>query len=147
MKQYYINRQCSLIIILLISISCNKKPQPIDYGVDGCQFCKMTIVDKIHGAELITKKGKVYKFDATECMINYIKDIDTTMISLYLTNYYENPENLIHVEDAVFMINTNLPSPMGAYLTAFESIENTKKIEHANSSKLFSWKELLNHLK
>jgi copper chaperone NosL len=31
----------------------------------------MTIVDKVHAAEIVTKKGKVCKFDATECMINY----------------------------------------------------------------------------
>ena len=48
---------------LLLLNGCSKGPKPIDYGNDGCHFCKMTIVDKIHGSELITEKGKVFKFD------------------------------------------------------------------------------------
>ena len=62
------------ISLLLLVFSCNVSPKPIDYGSDGCHFCKMTIVDKVHAAEIVTKKGKVYMFDATECMINFRKD-------------------------------------------------------------------------
>ena len=54
----------------------------------------MTIVDKLHAAEIVTKKGKVYKFDATECMINYIDELDTQNC-IYLSNNYTEPENLL----------------------------------------------------
>ena len=33
--------------------------------------CKMTLVDKKFGAEVVTKKGKVYKFDDLNCMIKF----------------------------------------------------------------------------
>ena len=32
----------------------------------------MTIVDPRYGAELVTTKGKVYKYDAVECLINSV---------------------------------------------------------------------------
>ena len=47
-----------LIPILLITVSCKVEPDEIEYGKDGCHFCKMTIVDNQHAAELVTAKGK-----------------------------------------------------------------------------------------
>ncbi len=65
-------KRLSILILLLIVTNCSVSPKAIDYGNDGCHFCKMTIVDKLHAAEVVTNKGKVYKFDATECMINFM---------------------------------------------------------------------------
>ena len=106
-----------IIALLLMLVSCNVSPQAIDYGSDGCHFCKMTIVDKVHAAEIVTKKGKVYKFDATECMINFMNDFDASEIELYLSNNYTEPEQLIDAKRATFLISKNIPSPMGAYLS------------------------------
>ena len=54
---------------------CEVSPQPIDYGNEVCDFCKMTIVDTQHATEIVTKKGKTYKFDASECMVNFMNRI------------------------------------------------------------------------
>ena len=94
----------SIIILLLTAFSCNVKPEAINYGSDGCHFCKMIIVDKVHAAEIVTKKGKVYKFDATECMINFMKEFDTSETQHYLTNIYTEPEVLIDATKATFLI-------------------------------------------
>ena len=107
--------------LLLLFFNCNVSPKPIDYGSDGCHFCKMTIVDKVHAAEIVTQKGKVYKFDATECMVNFNEEFDTSEIALYLSNNYTEPEQLIDATKATFLISKNIPSPMGAFLSAFEN--------------------------
>lgn len=134
------------ILVFLMMSACNTGPKDIDYGNDGCHFCKMTIVDKIHGSELITDKGKVFKFDATECMLNYISETKDLQIGNILTNYYEAPTKLMKTEDATFLISENLPSPMGAYLTAFETSENAKKIQSEKGGKLYNWVALKVHL-
>jgi len=134
------------IALLLLFFSCNVSPQPIDYGNDGCHFCKMTIVDKVHAAEIVTKKGKIYKFDATECMINFMKEFDNSEIALYLSNNYIEPEELIDATKATFLISENIPSPMGAFLSAFENIEDAEKIQTKKSGTLYTWQELLKHL-
>jgi len=126
---------------------CQVGPKPIEYGVDGCHFCKMTIVDKIHAAEIVTKKRKVYKFDATECMVNFMKEFDTSLIALYLSNDYLQAESLIDAREATFLISENIPSPMGAYLSAFKSMENALKTQKEKDGKIYSWSELLDHLK
>ena len=134
------------IALLLLFFSCNVSPQPIDYGNDGCHFCKMTIVDKVHAAEIVTKKGKIYKFDATECMINFMKEFGNSEIALYLSNNYTKPEELIDATKATFLISENIPSPMGAFLSAFENIADAEKIQTKKSGTLYTWQELLKHL-
>jgi copper chaperone NosL len=136
----------SFFALLLLFFSCNVSPQAIDYGNDGCHFCKMTIVDKVHAAEIVTKKGKVYKFDATECMINSLKEFETSEIELYLSNNYTEPETLIDAKEATFLICKNIPSPMGAFLTAFKHKTDAEKVKAAKGGDLYSWNELLNHL-
>ncbi|WP_405573909.1 nitrous oxide reductase accessory protein NosL [Winogradskyella sp. Asnod2-B02-A] len=137
----------SALILLLIFSNCNVSPKPIEYGSDGCHFCKMTIVDKVHATEFITKKGKVYKFDATECMVNYFDEFDTSEIELYLTNYFSKPEAFTDATKATYLISKNLPSPMGAFLTAFENKSEAEKVQTEKGGKLYSWPELLAHLK
>lgn len=137
----------SIYALLLLLLGCNASPQAIDYGSDGCHFCKMTIVDKVHGAEIVTKKGKVYKFDASECMVNFLDEFDTSEIALYLTNIYTEPETLIDATQATFLISKNIPSPMGAFLTAFKLKADAEKTQAEKGGTLYSWEELLAHLK
>src|SRR6185436_10723719 len=61
-----------LICLFAISLlSCNVKPEPLTMGKDACYTCKMTLMDNKFGAEIVTKKGKIYKFDDLNCMINF----------------------------------------------------------------------------
>ncbi|MCB0446782.1 MAG: nitrous oxide reductase accessory protein NosL [Gelidibacter sp.] len=136
----------SILALLLMVFSCNVAPQAIDYGQDGCHFCKMTIVDKVHAAEIVTTKGKVYKFDATECMVNFMNDFDTSEVELYLSNNYTEPEALIDATKATFLISKEIPSPMGAFLSAFKSKEDAKRFQSEKGGTLYTWDELLSHL-
>jgi len=142
-----ISKTFQISILFLFLSNCNTGPQPIDYGNDGCHFCKMTIVDKIHGAELVTDKGKVYKFDATECMIDYLEDNQEASIGSLLTNYYEAPTKFISVHDATFLISKALPSPMGANLTAFKTKQSAKTLQKEKDGSIYNWKELKAQLK
>jgi len=135
-----------IVTLLLILFSCNVSPKPIDYGNDGCHFCKMTIVDKLHAAEIVTKKGKVYKFDATECMVNFIKEFDTSKIELYLSNNYNEKGALIDATQATFLISENIPSPMGAFLSAFKNKTQALQMQSKKGGELYSWEELISNL-
>ncbi|MCH7523571.1 MAG: nitrous oxide reductase accessory protein NosL [Bacteroidetes bacterium] len=136
-------KKITVLIVLILLLGCNVGPKPIDYGQDGCHFCKMTIVDKRHAAEIITQKGKIYTFDATECMVNFLTEFDVSKIKLFLSNNYSNPGELIDATQATFIINTNIPSPMGAFLSAFKNKEDALK----KGGDIYSWSELLRHLK
>jgi copper chaperone NosL len=140
-------KQHALILLTtLIITSCNVTPEPIAYGDDGCHFCKMTIVDKIHAAEIVTKKGKVYKFDATECMVNFIEEFDASQVELFLSNDYTKPEALIDATKATFLISKNVPSPMGAFLSAFENKADAEAVQKEKGGDLYTWETLLTKL-
>jgi copper chaperone NosL len=123
-------------------MGCNIEPQPINYGKDVCHFCKMTIVDKLHASEIVTKKAKVYKFDAIECMINFLKDYDKTKVKLFLSNDYLEPEALIDATKSTFLISDNISSPMGAFLSAFKNKEDALQIQKNQGGKLYNWQKI-----
>ena len=142
-----ISRFLFVAIALLIMVSCGISPKPIDYGSDGCHFCSMTIVDRQHAAEIVTKKGKAFKFDAVECMVNHLKDIDVSIVELFLVNDFMDPGTLIDAKKATFLISKDIPSPMGEYLSAFESRNEAENVATENKGKLYTWEELLTKFK
>ena len=60
------------VISFFFLVSCTVEPEPINYGGDQCEFCKMNVVDKAHAAQYVTSKGKQFKFDAIECLVREI---------------------------------------------------------------------------
>lgn len=135
-----------LLFILAIAIaSCSVKPQPIEYGSDACHYCSMTIVDRQHATQIVTNKGKAFKFDAIECMVNHLQEVDKGTIDLFLTNGYTQPGELIDATKATYLISQGIPSPMGEFLTAFKNAEDAEKALEEHGGQLYSWKELLTH--
>ncbi len=138
MKQLFV-----LLACITLFNACKVEPQKIDYGTDVCHYCFMTIVDRQHAAEIVTKKGKAYKFDAIECMVHHLQQIDTSTIQLYLCNSYSTPEKLINAQTSTYLISEAIPSPMGAYLSGFESLEEAQKVQAQKKGELFDWRKLL----
>lgn len=136
-----------LVVILLALSGCTSTPKPIVYGSDACHFCSMTIVDKQHAAQFMTKKGRSYTFDASECMLNHLKEIEADKVGLYLVNDYNAPGEVIDATKATFLISENIPSPMGAFLTAFATKEAAQNAQVENQGRLYTWNELLQRFK
>ncbi|MDO6603069.1 nitrous oxide reductase accessory protein NosL [Arenibacter palladensis] len=131
-----------VFMFLLLVTSCNVGPKPIAYGSDGCHFCRMTIVDRQHAAEIVTDKGKVFKFDSSECMMNHLKDIDQKQVALYLVNDYNQPGELINATKATYLISERIPSPMGEFLTAFKTEKAAVDALMTYEGDLLTWEQL-----
>lgn len=119
MKQNNIYLFFSLFVLL---IGCGKEPKPISYGEDECEFCKMLVMDKRYGSEMVTDKGKIYFFDSIECLVGYIDNMKMSKDdyhSLWVSNY-ANPGNIIDAENAIYLKNDSLRSPMGLNVLAAE---------------------------
>ncbi|MGX1930925.1 nitrous oxide reductase accessory protein NosL [Flagellimonas sp. 2504JD4-2] len=131
------------IFLTTVLTGCSVKPQEIVYGTDGCHFCRMTIVDQLHAAQIVTTKGKAFKFDAIECMVNHLKDVGPNSVALHLCNYYTEPGKLMDATSAIFLISEGIPSPMGEFLTAFETRTDAEFGKNKHGGTLYSWDELL----
>ncbi len=117
-------------VMVFFLAGCSSGPKPIRLGQDSCDFCKMAIADKNFGAEIITKKGKVFKFDDTHCLAGFRGGkIDTGDIkAVYLVNYSE-PHNFIDAKDAILVKSDDIHSPMGGNTAAFDKEEAAKETE------------------
>ncbi|MEK7433567.1 MAG: nitrous oxide reductase accessory protein NosL [Cyanobacteriota bacterium] len=133
----------------LFSCTGETKPIDIEYGKDQCTQCKMTIMDKKYGAEIITKKGKVFKFDSIECTANYYnsnKEEQEKIKTLLVTNFSKAPE-FIDVTKAYFLHSKNLPSPMGGNFTGFADIKEVEKIKKEKHGKILDWNQIIDLVK
>ena len=94
----------------------------------------MLITDNKYGAELITDKGKVYKYDSIECLINYAlaeNQIGNNQVKMLVSDF-SNPGNFTDVRKAYYLQNNDFRSPMGLNVMAFDAEENRTSFEKEN---------------
>lgn len=128
-------------IMLLMFASCQPSAEAIDYGFDSCTHCKMTIADNRFGTELVTQKGKVYKFDAIECMAQYLQD-DSDVHALQLVTDLSTPGVFIDAQKATYLQSEALPSPMGMNLSAYKNEADAKSYLNNMGGKMMNWDEV-----
>jgi copper chaperone NosL len=143
------NQMNMLGILMLLFVSCSVDPQPLQYGKDICHTCKMTLVDKKFGAEIVTKKGKVYKFDDINCMINFHNSgyEEAENMARWLVVDFANPEKLIDTQHAFFVKTDQIRTPMASEVAAFASEDDYKKFNKKWKGILLSWGELVTEFK
>ncbi|RSC94798.1 nitrous oxide reductase accessory protein NosL [Tenacibaculum singaporense] len=129
---------CMTVLLL----SCKIAPKEIQYGTDMCHSCQMTIVEKTHASEIVTKKGRAYKYDAIECMLQDLDKRDVSKIELFLVTDYSNPATLIKAKEATFLVSKEIKSPMGANLSAFANKEAINV-----PGQQFNWDEINDYIK
>lgn len=134
-----------LIILMLFIAGCSVKPEAIRYGKDACDFCRMTIIEPKFGGEIVTKKGKVHKFDAVECLANYYKAHlpEANNFEIILVADYSASGKMLDARKAVFLQDNNIGSPMGANLATFPDRETAEKMNISKQGKIMDWNEML----
>lgn len=119
------------VLFAMILTSCDAGPEPMRYGQDECTSCKMTIADQRFGAEIITKKGRVLKFDDLGCMADYVKEgqIAESDIKHRVVSDFNHPNVFLPVESALFLKNDELKSPMRSDSAAFASQAELEQVK------------------
>ncbi len=133
-------------MLCCVLAACSHTPEPILYGKDACTHCKMTIMDKRFAAELITAKGKVFKFDAAECMAGFLKensDIANDAASVFLVSDFARPGQLADARKSFFLRDSSLSSPMGGNLAAFVSRPAAEAEKKDKLADIYTWSFLL----
>jgi copper chaperone NosL len=134
-----------LMITFIISAGCSVAPEPIHYGEDNCAHCSMTIMDKRYGTEIVTAKGKVYKFDSVECLVEFLLDkkVSSEDAKLVLVTPFNHPGELVDAGVSQVLHCKDLPSPMGKYLTAFKDKTDGLHFREGYGGELYCWEDLL----
>lgn len=136
----------ALITIFLVSCGANE-PKPIKINSDSCEFCKMTIANGKFGAELITEKGRCYKFDDVACMVQYVNENATSPIASFYVNDYLKDNTLIPVETSFFLKGGTINSPMRGNLAAFSTADKQKEFQTKLNAEIMTWEQVFNSYK
>jgi copper chaperone NosL len=134
-----------IVVFVFLMASCSIGPEPIVYGHDGCAYCDMTIMDQRYGTELVTDKGKVFKFDSVECLVRCLKEgtVEQKDVHLLLLTPFNLPETLEDANHSYILHSQGMPSPMGMFLTAFKDEASAKKFQQEKGGTIYTWQELL----
>jgi copper chaperone NosL len=134
---------------MIFLFSCKPEPEALRYGEDGCYVCKMTLMDKRFGAEVVTAKGKVYKFDDVNCMINFLNTgfPDGREVAYRLVVDYDNSGKLIDAGQAFFLKSPEIKSPMASQVAAFESKDAMEQFKKQWKGIYLTWGELMTQFK
>lgn len=125
-------------LLCFIVLSCTPEPEAIHYGKDQCAFCKMTIEDPKYGAELMTAKGRIYKYDAIECLLSDLKNHDE--LGTILVTPFDQVRTLVVADSLSYLKSEEIKSPMGAGLAAFVDASSAREI--AEDGVWMNWGEV-----
>ncbi len=110
-----------MVFVATALVSCEPKPEAIDWGKEECAHCKMSIADKRFAAQLITAKGKAYKFDAIECLAGFMNESKVAkedVHSLWVADFAKQGE-FLNAKKSFFLQSDKLQSPMSLNIAAF----------------------------
>lgn len=133
-----------ILSALFLLAACTPGPEPIHYGEDACDHCRMTIADERYGAELVTGTGKIYKFDSIECLAGFLQEdgvAEDEVHSLWVTDF-SSPTGLVPADEAFYLHSTNLRSPMGMNLTAFGGGITREAVRDSFGGEVLSWQDV-----
>jgi len=134
----------ALLLILTSLTGCSSGPSPIHYGQDNCDNCKMTITDRRFGFEILTEKGKAYKFDDIHCLLDFIRSgriPKKDIAGIYFADFSGNGQ-LLGQQSCYLLKSPVLHSPMNGDIAAFASLDSMNKYKKDLQGQLVSWKDL-----
>ena len=111
----------SLIVAGMLSLAAcaEKGPQEITIGKDQCDNCKMTISEPKYATQLLTEKGRVYKFDDIACLRDYeaTNPENTGNATVYVADFPSG--KFVESSTATFIKGGQIISPMGGNTQAY----------------------------
>ncbi len=136
----------AVIILATTTLSsCSVSPQPLKIGADNCSFCQMTISNPRFGAEILTTKGKVLKYDDISCLVTDMttkKIAENDIHSIYSADFCGN-HDLIDVKSSFFFKSENLRSPMAGNIAAFSNKDSMNFYMNSLSGEAVAWDDII----
>lgn len=134
-----------LLPAILSLLSCQDGPKDIPFGKVACDQCRMTIMDKKFGTELVTTKGKIFYFDDLICLKTFRETNtteDVTKGTIYLSDFSGNGK-LILASEAFYATGDGIRGPMGGNVAAFSTTGERDKMIASINGTVTEWKNIM----
>ncbi|WP_287372236.1 nitrous oxide reductase accessory protein NosL [Oceanithermus sp.] len=115
------------------SLGVLAEARPVRVGVDVCPYCNMTVIDARYAAQMVTRTGKVYSYDAIECLVDHLNGYGGPKAApreLYAADFAASRADragLRAVDGLVFLYHRRIRTPMGGGLVAFARPEDADR--------------------
>jgi|LakMenEpi03Aug12_release.lakeMendotaPanAssembly.Ray.scaffolds.fasta_scaffold97966_2 copper chaperone NosL len=137
----------SMLSIMLLLPGCDTGPQPIEYGKDACSNCKMILADKHYGTQFISGKGKIFKFDDVNCMIEFmaVEPAKSDTAGKAFIVDFNRANEFLPVQNTVFLKHPKLRSPMGSHIAGFASADAATSVKEGlgGNGQSLTWADVL----
>lgn len=110
-----------VLVIMILLNSCNAGPEAIKPGIDNCAYCKMMVTDLRYVSEIVTKKGRIFKFDDAHCLLSYLRNGQVQkeeIKDIYFADFSDS-HPLVNSSKVIFLQSDALRSPMNGNIVAF----------------------------
>lgn len=119
-------------------------PIPIEWGIDACHHCKMALIQKGFAAQRINAKGKAYKFDAIECLLDDLRARPAGAGEAFYVSDLSRPESmLLPASEAIYLKGGSIRSPMGGALAGFTLPDSAQVFQNRLGGTVKTWSEFL----
>lgn len=139
---------CMVFVLSFIVAACGEpqyEPHPINEETDRCAICNMAIKDDQFATQIITKDSQPIKFDDIGCMYEWIAQNGTDTIGVAFVRDY-NSKVWIKLEEATFVYDASIQTPMAYGVLSFESEESAKQfIDEHGAGTLMNAQQLADH--
>lgn len=137
------NLKALFLLGLLLAAACGRGgPADFHSGEFPCDLCHMTIVDMRFKAEARSAKGRLFRFDAIECLVRWWRRENPESVARAWVTDFFHPEKWIPLEEGYFLKSEKLPSPMGAFLSAYSTPEDLRKAREQFGGRAVTLEEL-----
>jgi copper chaperone NosL len=133
--------------LALLAAGCAIEPQPVHYGAVECDRCRMVVSDPGFAAQALTRKGKAHTFDSVECLAAFLGEARVAADALHSAwvQDFDEPDRWLAADDAVYVLESAVRSPMGAGLTAHASAEAARAHASRHGGRVAYWEGVAAH--
>ncbi len=115
-------------------------PPEIRYGEDVCDRCNMLIAEPRFATAYATESAEVRRFDDVGCLFLHAQEEAETVASYWVHDF--NSEEWLAGEEATYVVNPDLITPMGWGIAAFASAGDAESYQAGEGGMVLSFAEL-----
>jgi copper chaperone NosL len=127
-------RLLSMLIMALVALSalagCSQvdldAPPEMNYGMDICDQCGMSIDEARFAASYVTESGETRRFESVSDMFAYDLEHDEAVYRYWVHDF--ETEEWVRGDEAFYILSDNIITPMGVGLVAAATPERAEAI-------------------
>jgi len=132
-------------LVMVVAASCGsspnlEEPPDIRYGEDVCDRCMMIINEAKYATAYVTPDGEVRRFDDIGGMSAHIDETPEEIAVLWVHDY--DTEEWLKAEEAFYVGNEDLATPMGFGIIAFAGRERAEEWASEQSGTMLTYSDL-----